>query len=455
MNVTKETTGNLTAVLKIDVLAADYTDAVNKELKDYRKKANIPGFRPGQVPMGMIKKMYEKSVIADQVQRIMSDALYKYIDDNKLSILGSPIANNEKTPSIDWNTQKDFTFYFDIATQPEFELNLTSQDVTYYEITPTDEMLDKFIEDIQRRFGKFESPETIGETDMVYGEIEELDEEGNVKEGGVKTSTSLSVDLISMATIRKKFIGAKKEDVITFNIAKAFKNTTELAAMLRIDKEAAKTFKSDVNFKVSSISRVTKHEINEELFEMAYKGKGITTEEDFRKAANEDLCGTYTNQADRYFMDQASKALVENTSIELPDEFLQRWLIETNQGKIAEQEIIDNYATYRDSIKWQLIEGKLIDTYKLDVSSEELKEYYKTALISNYFPIPADATEEQIKESEAAVEKIANNMLENKEQSRQVYEFLFEQKLTNTLKAEMKHANKSVTIDEFAKLITK
>ena len=173
MNVTKETTGDLTAVLKIDVLAADYADAVAAELKEYRKKANIPGFRPGQVPMGIIKKMYEKSVIADKVQRVMSDALYQYIDDNKLSILGSPMANNEKTASIDWDNQKDFTFYFDIAMQPEFELDLTSHDVTYYDITPTDEMLDKFVEDIQRRFGKFESPETIGETDFVYGEIEE------------------------------------------------------------------------------------------------------------------------------------------------------------------------------------------------------------------------------------------------------------------------------------------
>lgn len=455
MNVTKETTGDLTAVLKIDVLAADYADAVAAELKEYRKKANIPGFRPGQVPMGMIKKMYEKSVIADKVQRVMSDALYQYIDDNKLSILGSPMANNEKTASIDWDNQKDFTFYFDIAMQPEFELDLTSHDVTYYDITPTDEMLDKFVEDIQRRFGKFESPETIGETDLVYGEIEELDEEGNVKEGGIKTPSSLSVDMIAMATIRKKFIGAKKEDVITFNIAKAFKNTTELAAMLRIDKEAAKEFKSDVNFKVSSISRVTKHEINEELFEMAYKGKGIKNEEDFRAAAKEDLCGTYVNQSDRHFMNEASKSLVEKTAIELPEEFLKRWLIETNQGKIDEKEITDNFAAYRDSIKWQLIEGKLIDTYKLDVSNDELKEYYKTALVRNYFPVPADATEEQIKENEEAVEKVATNMLENKEQSRQVYEFLFEQKLTNTLKAEMKHKNKSVTTDEFAKIITK
>lgn len=455
MNVTKETTGDLTAVLKIDVVAADYSEAVAKELKDYRKKANIPGFRPGQVPMGMIKKMYEKSVRAEHVQKVMSEAMYNFIDENKLQILGSPMANNEKTPSIDWDNQTDFTFYFDIAMQPEFELNLTDKNVTYYDINPTDEMLDKFVEDIQRRFGKFESPETVGENDLVYGEIEELDEEGNVKEGGIKTPTSISIDLIAMVSIKKKFIGAKKDDVVTFNLAKAFKNLTELSAILRIEKDKARDFKSDVNFKISSISRVTKHELNEELFEMAYKGKDIKTEEDFRKAAKEDLCSSYGAQSDRQFMNEASKALVENTEIALPDEFLKRWLIETNEGKLDEKEISDNYNTYRDSIKWQLIESKLIDTYKLEVSTEEVKNYFKDALVRNYFPTPADATEDQIKETEAAVEKIANNMLENKEQSRNVYEFLFEQKITNTLKSEMKPKTQSVTTEEFAKIISK
>lgn len=453
MNVTKEMTGDLTAVLKIDVAAADYAESVEKELKEYRKKANMPGFRPGQVPMGVIRKMYEKSVSAEQVQKLMSDAMYKYIEDNKLEILGNPMANDEKTQAIDWDNQKDFTFYFDIALQPEFQLDLDAKNATYYEIVPTEEMLNKFVEDIQRRFGKFESPETIEETDLVYGEVEELDENGNVKEGGIKVNTSLAVDMISLVTIKKKFIGVKKDDVITFNLAKAFKNTTEIASMLRIDKEQAKQFKSDVNFKVGSISRVIKHELNEELFEMAYKGKGIKTEENFRKAAKEDLCRTYSNQADRYFMDCQSKALVENTKMDLPDEFLKRWLIEINQGRVDSKEIIDNYDKYRDSIKWQLIESKLVDKYKLNVSTEDVKEYYKTSLIRSYFPIPDDATEEQIKETEEAVEKVANNMLDNKEQSRQVYEYLFEGKLIEALKADMKPQIKQVDTEEFAKII--
>ncbi len=455
MNVTKETTGDLTAVLKIEVSSEDYKEAVEKELKNYRKKANMPGFRPGQVPMGLIKKMYEKPVRAEQVQNVMTEAMYKYIDDNKIELLGTPMANNDKTPQIDWDNQFDYTFYFDIALQPSFDIDLSSQNTTYYRITPTDDILNRFVEDIQRRFGKFEVPENVGENDLVYGEIKELDQEGNVKEGGIQTPTSLSVDLISMVTIKKKFLGAKKDDVIVFNIAKAFKNVTELAAMLRIDKEKAKEFKSDVEFRISSISRITKHELNEELYSKAYANRNIKTEEEFRQAAKEDLVNTYSKEADRYFLNETSKQLVETSKIELPDEFMKRWLIETNQGKVDEKEITDNYNTYRDSIKWQLIESKLMEKYKLEVSKDEIKTYYKDALISNYFPVVENETEEQKNEREKSIEKIADNMLENKEQGKQVYEYLFDQKLTATLKSQTKCEIKEISMEDFSQLIKK
>lgn len=455
MNVTKETTGDLTAVLKIEVSSEDYKEAVEKELKNYRKKANMPGFRPGQVPMGLIKKMYEKPVRAEQVQNVMTEAMYKYIGDNKIELLGTPMANNDKTPQIDWDNQFDYTFYFDIALQPSFDIDLSSQNTTYYRITPTDDILNRFVEDIQRRFGKFEVPENVGENDLVYGEIKELDQEGNVKEGGIQTPTSLSVDLISMVTIKKKFLGAKKDDVIVFNLAKAFKNVTELAAMLRIDKEKAKEFKSDVEFRISSISRITKHELNEELYSKAYANRNIKTEEEFRQAAKEDLVNTYSKEADRYFLNETSKQLVETSKIELPDEFMKRWLIETNQGKVDEKEITDNYNTYRDSIKWQLIESKLMEKYKLEVSKDEIKTYYKDALISNYFPVVENETEEQKNEREKSIEKIADNMLENKEQGKQVYEYLFDQKLTATLKSQTKCEIKEISMEDFSQLIKK
>jgi trigger factor len=455
MNVTKEMTGDLTAVLKVEVSAADYMPAVEAELKKYRKKANIPGFRPGQVPMGMIKKMYETPVRAEEVQKVMSDAMYQFVDDNKLELLGSPMSNDEKTGNIDWEKQEDFVFYFDIAMQPEFQLELGKQTATYYKITPDQEAIEKQIGEIQRRFGSFETPEAIEETDLVYGQIKELDAEGNVKEGGVQTVTSIAVDKIGMATIKKKFIGAKKDDAIVFNLAKAFKNNTEIAAMLRIDSETAKEFKSDVQFTVHSISRVTPHEVNEELYEKAFPGKEIKTDADFKAAIKEEMEKAYSQQADRHFLNEVSKQLVETSTFELPDEFLKRWLIQTNTGKVENKEIEDNYTMYRDSIKWQLVESKLMEQYKLEVSKEEVKTYYKEALISNYFPKAENETEEQAQEREAAIEKIATNMLENKEQGRQIYEFLFDQKLTQTLKENVKLDTKEVSLDEFSKILNK
>lgn len=455
MNVTKEMTGDLTAVLKVEVNAADYMPAVERELKQYRKKANIPGFRPGQVPMGMIKKMYERPVRAEEVQKAMSDAMYQFVDDNKLDLLGSPMSNDEKTGEIDWDNQQDFVFYFDIALQPEVKLELEKQKATYYKITPDEETVNKQIEDIQRRFGNFETPETIEETDLVYGQIKELDQDGNVKEGGVQTVTSIAVDKIGMATIKKKFIGAKKDEAVVFNLAKAFKNVTEISAMLRIDKEAAKEFKSDVQFTIHSISRVTPHEVNEELYQKAYPTKEVKTDADFRNAIKEDMEKAYAQQADRHFLNEVSKQLVETSTFELPDEFLKRWLIQTNTGKVEDKEIIDNYTMYRDSIKWQLIESKLMEQYKLEVSKDEIKTYYKEALISNYFPKAENETEEQAKEREEAIEKIATNMLENKEQGKQIYEFLFDQKLTQTLKENVKCENKEISLDDFSKLLNK
>ncbi|MBP1631006.1 MAG: trigger factor [Bacteroidetes bacterium] len=453
MKVTKESTGELTSVLRIDISKEDYAQKVEGQLKDYRRKANVPGFRVGQVPMGMVKQMYEKSVRADEIQKLMTNAMYDYIEAEKLNIIGHPMANEEKTPDIDWDNQTEYTFYFDIAMQPEFDIELDKMEETFYNIEPNKEMLDKFIEDLQRRFGKFESPETITEEDLVYGEVAELDEEGNVKEGGVKTITSLAINMIAQKTIQKKFIGQAKDSEIVFNLAKAFTNSSDVAAMLRISKEEAEAFKSDVKFTVSSINRITPAELNEEFFEKAYKGQDITTLEQFQARAKQDLGETYKREADRYFMNEVTTKLVAQTKINLPDEFMKRWLIANNEGKVDADKVAAEYEMYKDSLKWQMIENKLVEKYSLTVSNEEVKSYYKEALLGNYFPASDDETPEQTKERLDAMEKVAENMLNNKEQGKQVFEYLFDQKLTKALRENMKITEKSISIDDFTKMI--
>ncbi|MDD4829888.1 MAG: trigger factor [Bacteroidales bacterium] len=452
MKVTKENTDEKTAILRIDISEQDYAQKLDEQLKTYRRKANVPGFRPGQVPMGMIKKIYEAPIRAEIIEKTISDVMYEYLENEKVDILGYPLSNDEKT-KIDWDTQKDYTFYFDIALQPQFEINLDNIEETYYNIEPSEEMLVKFIEDLQRRFGQFSSPEKIEEIDLVYGEVIELDNEGNVKEDGIKTSTSLAVNMIAQKTIQDQFIGKEKDSEIVFNIAKAFPNEIDLASMLRIDKEKAKDFSSDVKFVVSSINRVVAHELNEELFEKAYKNQDIKTIEDFRQRAKKDLSETYTRESDRFFTNAATQKIVKETVFELPDEFMKRWLVSNSQGKLSAEQVEKDYTMYEESLKWQLIETKLSEKFSLSISKEEVKTYFKEALLGNYFPQAEDETEEQAQERIEAMENVAENMMKNQEQTKQVYDYLFDQKLSKALRENLKVKEKSVTVEEFTKMV--
>src|SRR5574344_615220 len=455
MKVSKEMTGDLTAVIKIEVEENDYKERVEKELRDYRKKANIPGFRPGQVPLGMVKKMYERPVRAEEIQKLMSDNLYKYIEDNQLRVLGSPLADNEKTKQVDWDNDKEFAFYFDIALQPEFTVDLTKEKLTLYDVEPTEEMLDKFIEDVRYRFGKIETPETIGESDMLYGHLEELDEQGNKKEGGVDTNTTIFVDKIALETIKKKFIGKKKDDEITFKIGKAIKDASQLASIIKLPIDKVKEFTADTKFTVLSIQRMNKSEMNEDFFNKAYKDKGIKTEEEFRKNAKEDLSKTYAREADSYFLHKAMESITKNTKFDIPVEFLKRWLVETSEDKLDAKSVEENFSKYENGIRWQLIEGELSKTYKLDVTNDEIKNYYKTELFPSYFPVPEKETKQEKDEREKRLEDLATNMLQNRDQSKQVFDYLFEGKLIKCLKENIKFDTKKINIDEYTKEIKK
>ncbi|MFV0598509.1 MAG: hypothetical protein ACK5M0_02120, partial [Bacteroidales bacterium] len=296
--------------------------------------------------------------------------------------------------------------------------------------------------------------ESIEEGDMIYGEVIEVDEEGNVKEGGIKEQTSIFIDKIAQKTIQKKFIGKQKDSEIIFNPSKAFPKVEDKALVLRIkDKEAVNEFNSDVKFIVSSINRVVLHELNEELFEKAYKGSEIKTPEEFRQRAKEDLSQTYKRETDTFFTNELTKKIIEQTPFELPDEFMKRWIASNSQGKLSEEEVQNNYQQYQESLKWQLIESKLTEKYSIEVTKEDIKGYLKEAVIKNYFPTLEDQTPEQEKERMEAIEGIAENMLKNQEQTKQVYEYLFDQKLTSILLEKSKTTKKSVSIEEFTELI--
>ncbi|MBR1769297.1 MAG: trigger factor [Bacteroidales bacterium] len=455
MNVIQEKTGDLTALIKIELEQQDYQPQVDKQLKEQRKKVNMPGFRVGQVPLSMVRKMYETPVKAQEIERVMSENLYKYISDNKLQILGSPLANNEKTPEINWEKDTSFTFCFDIALQPEFTLDLSKEKTTDYEIEPTEEILTKFIEDIRLRYGKLENPETVGEKDMLYGHLEELKEDGTKKEDGVDTNATIFVDRIALKTIKDKFIGKKKGATVTFKPHKAFKDQTQLATVLHKKAEECSEFTSDCTYTIDTIQRMNMAEMNEEFFKRAYANKEIKTEEEFKNTAKEDLCKTYSSQSNNFFINKVSEQLVKDTKIELPVEFLKRWIVETSEGKTTAEDIEKDTDKYMDGVKWQLIEGKITTENNISVTDEEIISYYKNELLPNYFPPMPNTSEEEKKDMDDRMTKIATDMLREREQTAQVHNFLLERKVTELLKEKTSVKIKKVDMDEFMKEVQK
>lgn len=454
MKVSQENNGVLTALVKVEVEANDYKQEVEHQLREQRKKMTMPGFRPGQVPMSMVKKMYGVAVKAQAIENVMSDNLYKFIEDNKIKVLGSPLANDEKTPKADFEKEDNFTFYFDVAQQPEFDLDLKKHEATSYEIEPTDEMLDKFIADTCMRFGKVESPETVGEKDMVYGHLVELDDNGAVKEGGLDINTTLYVERIALKTIKDKVLGKKKDDTFTFKPAKALKDINQLATFIRKKQDEAGEFASDCNFTISSIQRMTPAELNSDLYNKVYKDKDIKDEKAFRNAAKEDLMNAYRRESENYFLNKTSEELVKNVKFDLPEEFLKRWLLATSKSEEAQKDIEEKLDKYMDGIRWQILESKIAEIGDVKVGNEDIINYYKTELLPSYFPAMPDETEEQKKEREAHLDSVAKNMLNEQEQTKQVYNYLFDRKITEVLRKEMKVMVKKVNMDEFIKEVS-
>lgn len=447
MNITKENTGDLTAIIKIELKEEDYQEKVKTVLKDYQRKANIPGFRSGKVPFGMINKMYGKAVLAEEINKTISDSLNQYIIDEKLDILGYPLPNTDKTTTVDFDTQTEFEFFFDIGLSPEFEVALDDKiKVNYYNINADDEVVEKYLTDLRSRHGKDSKPETAGETDVLMGNIVELDENGQVVEEGINHATSIILNSIKLKTELKKFVGSKVGDTITFNPMKATKSATESAAILNISAEDAEKVTTQFNFTITEITHKEIAELNEEFFKMVYPQETIENEEQLRAKIKTDAELSFVAESDRQFMNNAVDKLVELAKIDLPDEFMKRWILENGQGKMTEEQIETQYDSYSKSLKWQLIEAKLVKEHDIQVSQEDVKNQIKS-YFSNMQEIKDEETEKRMNE-------IVDSIMQNKEETKRVYEQLYDNKLLSVFKSNIKQVNKTIGYEEFVKLAT-
>lgn len=442
MDITKEAVNDLNAIIHINLKEEDYIGEVNSQLADYRKKASVPGFRPGKVPMGMVKKMYGKGVLVEAVNKKVSEGLNNFIIENKLNVLGYPLPNPEKTTMIDFDTQKDFDFYFDIGISPEFDFEVTDKiKVPQYKIKVSAKEIDNAINDVKVRFGEEEHPEIADITDALQGKFTEVDDAGLIIEGGVVNDGFFKIDDVKLKTIQKKFIGSKAGDKVVFNLMKAFKDESKVKSLLNLHDGAEDKLSADYEFEVGSVIRVKEAEINEELFKKVYPNDDIKDEKSFKAKLKKDLAAHYSRDTDRQFLADTINEIVSITNLQLPDEFMKRWLMENNQGKITKEQLDEQYDSYAKTFKWQLIESKLHEQFGDDIKVTEdevrskVKAYFNT--------MGGDA------ESNPQIEAIIDSVLQNQDEKQRIYNDLLDQKFINVFKEHVKIDEKEVNSEKF------
>lgn len=449
MNVSLQNIDKVNALLTVKLEKADYQEKVDKSLKTFRQKAQIPGFRKGMVPMSLIKKMYGKSVIAEEVNKLLSETVYKYIQDNKVNILGEPLPNEEKQQPIDFDTMEEFEFLFDIALAPEFNAAVSTADkVDYYTIETTDEMVEQQVKSYTQRTGSYQPVESYAEGDMLKGLIAELDENGNTKEGGIQVEGAVMMPAYMKNDEQKaKFANTKVNDVLVFNPYTAWDgNTAELASLLKIEKEAAAEMKSDFSYQVTEITRFTPGELNQEIFDQVFGEGNVKSEEEFRGKIKESIAAQLSADSDYKFLLDARKMLMEKVGkLEFPDALLKRVMRLNNPDK-DEKFIEENYDKSIEELTWHLIKEQLIKANEIKVEPEDVTRMAKEATRAQF------AQYGMMNVPEELLENYSKEMLKKKESVEGLVNRAIETKLAAALKGQITLEHKNVSMEEFNKM---
>lgn len=455
MEIIKDQIDELNANIKIQLTTEDYDPKVESALKDIKKKANMKGFRPGMVPMGLVKKMYGQSVILDEVNKLVSESLTKYIKDEKLNIIGEPIPSEKQQTPIDFDTQKEFEFIFDIGLRPEFELSLNKKlKIPFYNIQPDEELINRYIESHTSKYGTMNSIDEIVEGAFMKGDLVQLDAEGNNLEEGIgKEMAAISTDHIKNEEIKKFFIGAKLNDEIKFDIKKVFSGDAELAGILGIDKSEIEALSSDFKYILKEITKFDKAEVNQELFDKVY-GKGkVKSEEEFKEKIIAEIKLNSVRDSDYKFLLDAREKLISKIEISLPEEFLKRWLLMKEDNKeIKEEDFEKEFPKFMQDIKWQLISAKVVDDNKIEVSYEEVKDLaiQYTEMQFVQYGLPAGSFPQE------QLEQYANEQfLKKEDEVRRLYDKKYEDKVVEFIKETVKLDEKEISIEDFNKMFEK
>lgn len=436
MNITREDIDALNAIVKVDIVKEDYSDKVEKILTDYRKSANIPGFRKGHVPMTMVKKQYGKAVLVDEVNKLLQDALNKYMTEEKLDVLGSPLPKSQD--NLDWDSDS-FSFEFELGLAPKFEVELKSKDpITQYTIIADDKMINDQVEHIQKQYGKLISEDTVSKDSEITGVFVNEEKEINNK-------ATFSLDKIKSKTAEKALIGAKVGDSVTLKTKGLFNDDHDLMKYLKVSHDDAHGLDIEVALTIEEVNTRELADLDQELFDKLFGKDVVTSVTELKAKIKEDSEKQFGQQGDQKFMNDVTEYLVENTKFDLPAAFLQKWMQTAGEEPLDADQAKEEYENSEKSMRYQLIEGKLIEKYNLQVTFDDLKDFAKEMIKVQM------AQFGQMDPQDKELEDIAARILSNRDEVKRLSEQLMSQKLLELYKKETNFKVKEITYDDFVK----
>lgn len=451
MKISKTNVDDLNVVVKVTVEKADYEATVNETLKDYRKKANMPGFRKGMVPAGLIKKMYGKAALAEEVNKLLSRELTKYITEQNLNILGEPLPSESITQPIDFDKDSDFEFAFDLGLSPEINLDYDKiGKLPFYEIIVDEQLIDSQIAEYSNRFGERVPADVVGENETVTGDFAQLDQEGNVAENGIAAANvAVAVQLIQNQEIKQQFIGAKAGDVLKFNPRTAIGNDHEVAHLLKIKDEEIESVDGEFNFTIQAINTFVPAPVDEALIKKIYGDTTeMTTGDELREKIRTELKSNLLYSSNYRFLVDAKETLTNAAALQLPEKFLKRWLVETNEKVTAEQ-IEEEFDNFRKDLEWTLIKNKLGKENEIRVTEADLTSMAREMARMQFQQYGMSNVPDEY------LDNYANSILQNKEQKQKMAEKKIEDKVLEFIKEKTGLDIKAVTQKEFDELFEK
>jgi trigger factor len=448
MNITKEKVDELNATLKIHIEEKDYTGRVDDVLKDYRKKVTLDGFRPGKVPAGLVRRMYHRPVMVEEINKLVSESVTNYIREENIRILGDPLPSEKQKKDIDWEHQTEFEFDFDLGLAPELEISLSQKDkIPFYEIQIDKQMIAETKDSYAGRMGRMETVQQVEGSESLKADFIQIDREGNPVDEGIHSHDAyFSLEVVRDEKTRMAFMARQVGDTVDLDIRKALPNDTEIASLLKIDKAEVPEIAPNFRVTIKEISKFVKAEFNQDLYDRLYGKDEVKTMEEFEARIEEDLKKGLKRDSEYRFTVDVKKALLKKYRFDLPVEFLKRWLVLVNEDKVTAEQIEEDFPKFEDDLKWQLIRDQIVKDREIKVEAEEIRAAAReTALMQFQQYGMMNVPEENLN-------NYATEMLKNEDERRKTVERILEKKVMDYIRAQVKLDNKQITVEKFNKL---